>query len=143
MKTEPRQDKTVRATAAGKENAEQMMGLSQSLLAKAMTSPQKLVEANLATGSEIFSFMSKRFQAQAEFWTKLANCHAPDEALGVQRDFAAGLTKDYSAEVTHLAEMTAGLAQENFRNFAEETTDVMEKASKAPETAKETIAEVA
>lgn len=114
---------TERLVAASKVNMAQMTDLSKSFLEKAVAYPQRIFETQLETSADLFAFMGRRMQAQAEFLGKLARCHAAEEALGVQREFAAHMTKDYSAEVTHLAERTADIAQENLRSLTEKTPD--------------------
>jgi hypothetical protein len=128
---------TDRLMTAGKANMERMTEFSKSFLEKAVFYPQRIVETQLETSAEMFSFMSRRMQAQAEFLGRLAHCHAAEEALGVQREFAAGLTKDYSVEASHLAERTADIAQENFRTLTERAPDLGDEPS---ETAAEATA---
>ncbi len=109
--------------ASSKASAERMADFSKSLMAKSVELPQRIFETNLETGAELFSFMGRRMQAQAEFLNRLAHCQAAQEAIGVQQEFAATMTEDYSAEVSHLAEMTAEKAQENFRTLTEPAPD--------------------
>ncbi|MEM8572143.1 MAG: phasin family protein [Pseudomonadota bacterium] len=105
--------------AASKANADRFAEISKLMMEKAMTYPQKVFETQLETSAEMFSFVSRRMQAQAEFLGKLAHCQAPGEALGAQREFATEMSKDYSAEASHLAELTAEMAQANLRNLTD------------------------
>ncbi|WP_424934625.1 phasin family protein [Amaricoccus macauensis] len=126
MNTEYSSEAAETVLASGKANAERMADFSKSMMAKAVELPQRIFESNLETSAELFSFMSRRMQAQAEFLARLAHCQAAEEAMGVQREFAAHMTEDYSAEVSHLAEMTAEKAQENFRTLTEQEPNLEE-----------------
>ncbi|WP_111430639.1 phasin family protein [Rhodobacteraceae bacterium DSL-40] len=128
MTKESQLDAAAKALTPSFAGAERMMEMTQVAMARAIESPQRLIEANLEAGAEIFAFMSRRMQAQADFWQKLAKCHAAEDAICVQREFATGLTKDYTAEATLIAEKTAGLAQENFRKLTEQMEDVRAEA---------------
>lgn len=126
MTTDYSNEAAERLFNTGKANAEQMADLSKSMMAKAVEFPQRILEANLETSAEMFSFLSRRMQAQADFLAKLAHCQAAEEAMGVQREFAAEMSKDYSAEASHLAEMTAGMAKQNLRTLTEKEPNLEE-----------------
>lgn len=67
-------------------------------LASANVLPQKIWETQFALASEILTFMGRRMQAQAEFCAKLGRCTEFGEAIGVQQDFARGISSAYADE---------------------------------------------
>jgi Phasin protein len=75
----------------------------QSNLSTAAAAPQKILEANLQTGSEFLSFVSRRLQAQAELWNGLGHCRDVSQLAETQKKFWEGATKDYSEELNHFA----------------------------------------
>jgi hypothetical protein len=81
----------------------------QSGMANMMTVPQKVMEANLETGAELLSFISRRMKSQSELWSRISHCHGMDEAADAQRIFVEALTKDYADEIGQLA----GVFQKN------------------------------
>lgn len=77
----------------------------QSRLTTAMTLPQKVMEANLQTTAEIFTFMSRRMKAQAELWDGLGHCQDMAQASEMQRRFFDSVSKDYRDEMTTIVEL--------------------------------------
>jgi Phasin protein len=99
------------AGASGQQNAGTgpTEGLARSVqdgLATAMEIPKKVMEANLDTGAELLTFMSRRMKAQADLFSGVGHCHNMDEATNMQRTFWEKVTKDYAEEMNHLAEIT-------------------------------------
>jgi hypothetical protein len=88
-------------------------------LSTSMALPQKLLEANLATGAELIGFASRRMQAQADFWNEMSHCHDLGDATVLQYGFADKASKDYADEMQRLldlvgrngATVAAGLAR--------------------------------
>ncbi len=83
-------------------------------LATAMEIPKKVMEANLDTGAELLTFMSRRMKAQADLFSGVGHCRDVDEASSMQRTFWEKVTKDYSEEMKHLAE----IARKNFETVS-------------------------
>ncbi|MGL4636144.1 MAG: phasin family protein [Beijerinckiaceae bacterium] len=83
-------------------------------LAQAMEIPKKVMEANLDTGSELLTFMSRRMKAQADLFSGVGHCHDMTEAADMQRNFWAKVTKDYTEEMNHLSE----IARKNFETMS-------------------------
>jgi hypothetical protein len=90
---------------AGTAPVESLTRSVQDGLATAMEVPKKVMEANLDTGAELLTFMSRRMKAQADFFNGVGHCHNLSEAADVQRTFWEKVTKDYSEEMNHLAEI--------------------------------------
>ncbi len=74
-------------------------------LTNALAAPQKLFEANLATGVELMAFVSRRMQAQAELFGTITQCHGVEEVTAAQRAFLQKATEHYGAELNHLADI--------------------------------------
>jgi Phasin protein len=107
------------AGASGQQNAGTgpTEGLTRSVqdgLATAMEIPKKIMEANLDTGAELLTFMSRRMKAQADLFSGVGHCHDMTEATDMQRTFWEKVTKDYSEEMNHLAE----IARKNFQTVS-------------------------
>jgi hypothetical protein len=107
------------AGTQGQENAGAgpMENLTRSVeggLATAMEIPKKIVEANLDTGAELLTFMSRRMKAQADLFSGVGHCHDVTEATDMQRTFWDKVTKDYADEMNHLAE----IARKNFQTMS-------------------------
>ncbi len=83
-------------------------------LATTMEIPKKVIEANLDTGAEFLTFMSRRMKAQADLFSGVGHCHNMDEATDMQRTFWEKVTRDYSEEMNHLAE----IARKNFETVS-------------------------
>ncbi len=79
-----------------------------------MEFPKKMLEANLDTGAELLTFMSRRMKAQADLFSGVGHCHDMTEAADMQRNFWEKVTKDYSEEMNHLAE----IARKNFETMS-------------------------
>jgi Phasin protein len=84
---------------------ENMTRSVQDGLATAMEIPKKILEANLDTGAEFLTFMSRRMKAQADLFSGVGHSHDVTEAADMQRSFWEKVTKDYSEEMNHLAEI--------------------------------------
>jgi Phasin protein len=95
---------------AGAAPAESLTRNVQDGLATAMEIPKKIMEANLDTGAELLTFMSRWMKAQADLCNGVGHCHDLTEAADMQRMFWDKVTKDYSEEMNHLAE----IARKNF-----------------------------
>jgi hypothetical protein len=91
------------ASVAGTESLTRSV---QESFATAMGIPKKIMEANLDTGAELLTFMSRRMKAQAELFNGVGHCHDLSEASDMQRTFWEKVTRDYSQEMNHLAEIT-------------------------------------
>jgi Phasin protein len=107
------------AGASGQQNAgtgptENLTRSVQDGLATAMEIPKKIMEANLDTGAELLTFMSRRMKAQADLFSGVGHCHDMTEATDMQRTFWEKVTKDYSEEMNHLAE----IARKNFQTVS-------------------------
>jgi hypothetical protein len=98
------------AQEAGTAGVESLTRTAQEGFAKAMEVPKKVMEANLDTGAELLTFMSRRLKAQADLFNGVGHCHDATEAADMQRTFWTKVTKDYSEEMDHLAE----IARKNF-----------------------------
>jgi hypothetical protein len=77
----------------------------QSQLATAAALPHALMEAQLAFGSELMTFVGQRMKAQAELFGALSHCHELSEAVEAQRKFNERVASDYSAEFGQLTEL--------------------------------------
>ena len=75
-------------------------------MAKAMTMPQKMLEAHLATSSELFNFISRRIQAQAELLDTISHCADIDDAASAQNAFFEKAAVHYGHEMSQLMEIT-------------------------------------
>jgi hypothetical protein len=84
---------------AGIAGVESLSRTAQDGLAKAMEVPKKVMEANLDTGAELLTFMSRRMKAQADLFNGVGHCHDMTEAADMQRMFWTKVTKDYSEEM--------------------------------------------
>jgi hypothetical protein len=80
-------------------------------LAQAMAIPKRIIEANLDTGAELLTFMSRRMKAQADLFSGVGHSHDMTETSDMQRTFWEKVHKDYSEEMNHLAE----IARKNFQ----------------------------
>jgi Phasin protein len=94
----------------GTDSAESVTRSLQGGLATAMEIPKKVMEANLDTSAELLTFMSRRMKAQADLFNGVGHCHDMSEASDMQRVFWEKVSKDYSEEMKHLAE----IARKNF-----------------------------
>jgi hypothetical protein len=99
---------------AGIAGVESLTRTTQEGFAKAMEVPKKVLEANLDTGAELLTFMSRRMKAQADLFNGVGHCHDLTEAADMQRTFWTKVTKDYSEEMDHLAE----IARKNFSTIS-------------------------
>jgi hypothetical protein len=100
------------AMSTAKSSSESLSGMPgdivksmQSGMANMMAIPQKVMEANLETGAELLSFMSRRMKSQSDLWSRIGHCHGMDEAADAQRLFVESLTKDYTEEMGQLADV--------------------------------------
>jgi hypothetical protein len=100
--------------SAGTAPVENLTRSVQDGLATAMEVPKKVMEANLDTGAELLTFMSRRMKAQADLFSGVGHCHNMDEATDMQRTFWEKVTRDYSDEMNHLAE----IARKNFETVS-------------------------
>jgi hypothetical protein len=66
------------------------------------------------TGSELLTFIRRRMRPQAELFSGVGHCHNMDEATAMQRTFWEKVSKDYSEEMNHLAE----IARKNFETVS-------------------------
>ena len=98
----------------GAGSAENLTRSVQDGLATTMEIPKKIMEANLETGSELLTFMSRRMKAQADLFSGIGHCHNADEAADMQRKFWDKVTRDYSEEMNHLAK----IARKNFETVS-------------------------
>jgi hypothetical protein len=98
----------------GSGSAESLTRSVQDGLAITMEIPKKIMEANLETGSELLTFMSRRMKAQADLFGGIGHCHNADEAADIQRVFWEKVSRDYSEEMNHLAR----IARKNFENVS-------------------------
>jgi hypothetical protein len=101
-------------TQAGTAPVEDLTRSVQEGLATTMEVPKKVMEANLDTGAELLTFISRRMKAQADLFSGVGHCHNMEEAADMQRTFWEKVTKDYSEEVNHLAE----IARKNFETVS-------------------------
>jgi len=77
----------------------------QSQLASAAALPHALIEAQLALGSELMTFLGQRMKAQAELFGALSHCHDLSEAVEAQRKFSERVASDYSSEFGQITEL--------------------------------------
>lgn len=75
-------------------------------VASATMLPQKIWETQFAMASEVLTFIGRRLQAQAEFCAQLGRCTEFGEAVGVQQDFAKGVSGAYADETERLSALT-------------------------------------
>jgi hypothetical protein len=77
----------------------------QSQLATAAALPHALIEAQLAFGSELMTFIGQRMKAQAELFGALSHCRELSEAVEAQRKFSERVASDYGNEFGQLTEL--------------------------------------
>jgi hypothetical protein len=102
-----------------------IMKTMQAGMANMMTVPQKVMEANLETGAELLSFMSRRMQSQSDLWNRIGHCHGIDEAADAQRLFVESLAKDYADEMGQLA----GVFRKNLETVTSAVSDQLRQSS--------------
>lgn len=85
---------------------EQANQFAQTAATQTLGPIQKIMGSNLDTAAELLAFVSRRLRVQAAHWHQLSQCKSVDEALGLQKDFVAALTSDYTKEGSRLVEMT-------------------------------------
>jgi hypothetical protein len=74
-------------------------------IAKSITVPKKMMEANFRAGSALLSFVGQRMQAQAELLERFTRCDSVEQAASVQSKFLETLISDYSREMSQFIEI--------------------------------------
>ena len=75
-------------------------------MAKVMNVPRKIFETQLATGSELLNFASRRLEAQAELLGTVSHCGKLEDIVGAQRKFFEFASEQYSKEFGHIFNAT-------------------------------------
>ena len=97
-----------RATGPGAEAVEDE-------IARSLTLPRALIEANLRTGAALPEFAGQRLHAETEFLERLFDCHDFERASALHTQFVAAMIGESGRELTELI----AAARENVARVAD------------------------